>query len=108
MISPNFTGEMQSMAFCHKIEAAYKEVNKWKRNVFHVPTGKAGTMVVSELSRILGEYGSKSPIEKIARSVAMTIPHLLLQKPHAKSKQGIMSLVSKGGLTCGGMGTLRT
>ena len=88
MRSPNFTwgNAVDGPTFCHKIEAAYKEVTKWRRNVFNVPTGKAGTMFVNELSRLLGEYGSKSPMEKIAISAAMIIPHLLLQKPHAKSK----------------------
>ena len=77
MRSPNSTwgNVVNGLTFCHKIEAANKEVTKWRRNVFNVPTGKAGTMFVNELSRPLDEYGSKSPMEKIAISAAMIIPH---------------------------------
>ena len=86
--SPNFTwgNAVDGPTFCHKVEAAYKGVTKWRRNIFNIPTGKAGTMFVNELSRLLGEYGSKSPMEKYTISAAMIIPHLLLPKSHAKSK----------------------
>ena len=88
MRSPSFTwgNAVDGSTFCRRIGTAYQEVTKWRRNVFNVPTGKAGTMVVNELSRLFCEYGSKSPMEKIAITAAMTIPHLMLQKPHAKSK----------------------
>ena len=82
--SPSFTwgNVVDGPTFCRKIRAAYDEVTRWRRNVFNVPTGKAGTMFI----HVLCEYGSESPTEKIAISAAMIIPHLLLQKPHAKSK----------------------
>ena len=63
MRRPNFTwgNTVDSQTFCHKIEAVYKEVMKWRRNVFNVPTGKAGTAFVNELSRLLASMAVNHP-----------------------------------------------
>ena len=41
---------------------------------------------VAELARLFEAYATESPIEAFAIKAAMTMPALLLQKPHAKSK----------------------
>ena len=58
----------------------------WKRNLFKVPSGKAGKAFTRELSRMFSAYAERSALESVAMKAAMTMPALLLQKPNAKSK----------------------
>ena len=80
--SDSTDGEFFSM----KIHEAYREVIRWKRNVFLVPSGRAGEKFVGEMSRLFKAYGESTPLESIALTAVMSMPHLLLQKPHPKSK----------------------
>ena len=72
--------------FQKSVELAYKEVVKWKRNIFLVPSGKVGERFVDELSKMFRAYGESTAMEPAAITAAMTMPALLLQKPHPKSK----------------------
>jgi hypothetical protein len=67
------------------LKQAYNEVTRWKRNLFMVPSGKVGESFVGELASMYRSYG-ESCREEIALMAAMTMPALLLQKPHPKSK----------------------
>ena len=71
--------------FAAAILDAYGEVVKWKRNVFLIPSGKVGDFV-SETSRLLRAFGESTPLESVAFTAVMVMPHLLLQKPHSRSK----------------------
>ena len=85
--APNFRwGEKDGESFSHSINQCYNEIVHWKRNLFKVPSGKAGKMFTSELTRLFRAYADQSAIESIALTAAMVMPSLLLQKPHAKSK----------------------
>ena len=72
--------------FAAAILDAYGEVVKWKRNVFLIPSGKVGDHFVSETSRLLRAFGESTPLESVAFTAVMVMPHLLLQKPHSRSK----------------------
>ena len=87
MTEPNFTlGALGGATFCSAVSAAYHEVVHWKRNLFSVPHGKAGTAFVVELSKLYRSYGEGSAMESIVLSAAVFMPAPLLQKPHARSK----------------------
>ena len=58
----------------------------WRRNIFDVPTGNAGTAFVLELSRLFRAYAEGSALESIALKAALTMCTLLLQKPSRTSK----------------------
>lgn len=58
----------------------------WKRNLFKVPSGKAGTTFVRELSCMFRAYADRSALESVAMKAVMVMPALLLQKPHPRSK----------------------
>ena len=58
----------------------------WRRNLFKVPSGKAGRTFVHELSRLFQAYAESSALEGVAMKSAMIMPALLLQKPHSRSK----------------------
>ena len=89
MAEAHFTwesGEVSAEQFIKSVKAAYSEVVHWRRNVFSVPSGKAGKAFVSEMAWLFQSYAEGSPLESIAITAAMILPPLLLQKPTPKSK----------------------
>ena len=68
------------------ITSAYAEIAHWRRNVFLVPSGKAGKDFVKEITRLFSAYADASAMEGIAIKTAMVACTLLLQKPHSTSK----------------------
>ena len=54
--------------------------------MFQIPSGAAGKKFVAELSRLFNAFAMESDQEAIALKAAMTLPALVLQKPHKKSK----------------------
>ena len=78
--------EVSSEQFIQSINTAYAEVVHWKRNIFYVPSGKAGKAFANELARLFRSYADSSALECIALKAAMILPPFLLQKPTPKSK----------------------
>ena len=76
------TGEELSQT----INTYYEEVVHWKKNIFKIPSGNAGKAFVNELVRLLRAYSDDSAMEGIALKAVMTMPALLLQKPHTRSR----------------------
>ncbi len=68
MNAPSFAWSelMDGQSFSHTITAAYAEVIHWGRNLFHVPSGKAGISFVNTLSTLFRAYGEGSALESIA------------------------------------------
>ena len=77
---------MDSSTFMQDLDKAYNTVVHWKRNLFRVPSGNVGKLFVLELTRLYDAFASKSSLESIALQATIVIPHLLLQKPHSRSK----------------------
>ena len=65
---------------------AYDEAIHWRRNLFSVPVGRAGTQFVNELARLFQSFADGSALEGVALKAAMLLPILLFQKPHFKSR----------------------
>ena len=85
--TPNFHwGNLNAEDFSHVITCASAEIVHWRRNVFMVPSGKAGKRFVQELTRLFSAYADASAMEGIAIKAVMTACSLLLQKPHSGSK----------------------
>ena len=74
-------GNVSGPDFCSSIEAAYDEIVHWRRNLFSVPTGRAGKLFVQELARLWRAYASASALERMALRASMAMCTLLLQKP---------------------------
>jgi hypothetical protein len=68
------------------LSSAYMEIVHWKPNLFMVPSGIQGKAFVNELARMFNAFANESALESIAITAAMSMPALLLQKPHVKSK----------------------
>ena len=79
-------GDMDGETFSCALNRIYNEIIHWKRNLFKVPSGKAGTAFVRELSRMFRAYADRSALESVALKAAMVMPALLFQKPHPLSK----------------------
>ena len=87
MSAANFKwGAADGLAFTQAIDRAYAEIVHWRRNIFLLPSGKAGRDFIRELSRLFLSYAESKPMERIAIKDAMTMPSLLLQKPDITSK----------------------
>ena len=79
-------GDVEGAEFAQTISDAYSEVVHWKRNIFMVPSGAEGKEFVAEMARLFQSYADGSAMEGLAITAVMTMPALLLQKPHARSK----------------------
>ena len=77
---------LQGKVLFDTINDTYKEVIRWRRNLFKVPTGKAGQEFVAELTNCLKHFSTGTSLQPIALKMAMIIFPLLLQKPSRKSK----------------------
>ena len=65
-----------------------------EKNLFLLPTGKAGKSYMDEITGLMNEWLQKSPLKNIAFKVIMIMPNLLLQKPSkcSKSKEHLKAL----------------
>ena len=53
---------------------AYREVVKWKRNVFLIPSRKVRELFVYETSRLLRAFGKSTPLESVVFTTVMVMP----------------------------------
>ena len=58
----------------------------WRKNLFLLPSRKAGRKFIGEVSRLMSEWLHDSPLKDIEFKAIMAMPSLLLQKPSQKSK----------------------
>ena len=77
---------MDSKCAVQLLNVIYSEIVHWRRNVFNVPSGKAGKGFVTELARLIRAYAETSSLEAIALKAVMVMPALLLQKPSRTSR----------------------
>ena len=68
------------------ISATYREVISWRKNIFMLPRGKAGTDFLKELSRLLYLFIDDTKWSRIALSLVHIFLPLMLQKPSRKAK----------------------
>ena len=79
-------GSCDGSEFQEAILGAYNQVVHWRSNIFKIPSGKAGKLVVKELTRLFKAYAEATTLESVAVTAAMVLPSLILQKPHRSSK----------------------
>jgi len=85
--NPEFSwGTLDSSSFSTVLDNAYDETVHWRKNCFKIPHGNAGKSFVNELARLFQAFATGSALESVALKAAMTLPPLLLQKPHRNSK----------------------
>ena len=81
---PSFRwGDVPGSEFVSNVNNMYDEVIQWRRNLFSVPVGKAGTQFVQEMARLFQSFANGSALEGIT---IKAMPILLLQKTNFKSR----------------------
>ena len=68
------------------VSTVYEQVVYWKKNLFLLPSGKAGKQYIDETTKLINEWLQESPLKDIALKSIMIMPNLLLQKSSQKSK----------------------
>lgn len=79
-------GDLSGEEFTKAIDDAYAQVIHWRPNLFKIPSEACGKQFVTELTHLFNTFALESDMESIALKAAMTLPPLMLQKTHAKSK----------------------
>ena len=68
------------------ISSIYEEIITWRKNLFMVPRGKAGTELIKELARIIRLFTIPTKWTRVALAMLHIFLPLMLQKPSKKSK----------------------
>jgi hypothetical protein len=79
-------GVLKGTDITSAVNHAYSAVVRWKKNLFRVPSGKAGQDFIDEVVKTINSYISGSHFESVALTMTMIIFPLLLQKPSRNSK----------------------
>ena len=79
-------GGLSGHVFSSLIDDAYSQIVHWRSHLFKVPSRSTGKRFMAEIARLFEAFAIESALEAVALKAAMTLPALLLQKPHAKSK----------------------
>ena len=79
-------GRYPVIEFEENVTFIYEQIVYWKKNLFFLPTGKAGKLFIDELTKLLNAWIDDSPLKKIAMKTDTIMPSLLLQKPSKESK----------------------
>ena len=69
-----------------RMKKAYEKIVFWRKNLFLLPTGKAGKSFIDEITRLLNAWEQNSPMQSMVFTAIMVMPSLLLQKPSKESK----------------------
>ena len=84
---PDFQwGEREGLLVSEELSQIYEEVVFWKKNLFLVPSGRAGKKFVTEMTQLIEAYANGTAMEGIALKALVVLQVLLLQKPHSRSK----------------------
>ena len=79
-------GKITHRELCREVGEIYDEIVHFRRNIFKIPSGRAGKDFITELTYWLKQFNSNAELNSIALKVFMILPTLILQKPSAKSK----------------------
>ena len=85
-IKAKMWGNVCHESFCDKINKIYDEVVHFRRNIFNLPSGRAGKQFIEELIFWLRQFNSNSDLNSVALKAFMVLTSLILQKPSATSK----------------------
>ena len=79
-------GNLSIMDLQQVVSSTYEEAIKWKRNLFMLPSRKAGKEYIDECTRLILDWVNDSPLQSIAIKALIIMPLLLLQKCSKNSK----------------------
>ena len=101
-IHPHLSGDNEQIVWAdwrynalkEKVDSIYEEIVTMRRNMFKVPSGKAGKDLVNEMAFWVKQFNQQTKLNGVALKTLMILPTLLLQKParNSKAKQHLASL----------------
>ena len=71
-------GRYRDIEFKENVTFIYEKIVYWKKNLFLLPTGKAGKLFIDELTKLFNAWIDDSPLKNIAMKAVMIMPTLLL------------------------------
>ena len=79
-------GNISHESFCHTFNSVYDEIVHFRRNIFNLPSGRAGKDFIEELTFCIKRFNSNSDLNSVAFKAFMVLQTVILQKPSAASK----------------------
>ena len=79
-------GNISHESFCDTINSVYDEIVHFRRNIFNLPSGRAGKAFIEELTFCIKRFNSNSDLNSVAFKAFMVLQTVILQKPSAASK----------------------
>jgi len=79
-------GIIDGKTFTKNVNNVYEKIVYWKKNLFMLPTGKAGKVYIDEMTKLLNSWSNETSLMNVAFKALMIMPNLLLQKPSKTSK----------------------
>ena len=79
-------GNISHASLCNTIKSVYDEIVHFRRNIFNIPSGRAGKSFIEELTFWIRQFNANADLNSIALKAFMVLPTLILQKPSATSK----------------------
>ena len=77
---------IDKVTFAKTINEIFEDTITWKKNLFLVPTGKAGKEYITLKAEWLNKFNTGSTHKYLALKTFFILPNLLLQKPSPTSK----------------------
>ena len=79
-------GNISYQSLSNDINNIYDEIVHFRKNIFNIPSGRAGKMFIDELTFWLKQLNYILELNSIALKAFMVLPSLILQKPSSTSK----------------------
>ena len=79
-------GNYTSHEFDANVSTVYEQIVYCKKNLFLLPSRKAGKQYIDETTKLMNKWLQESPLKDVAFKAVMIMPNLLLQKPSKNSK----------------------
>ena len=79
-------GNTSYQSLSNDINNIYEENVHFRKNIFNIPSGRAGKMFIDELTVWLKQLNYNLELNSIALKAFMVLPSLILQKPSSMSK----------------------
>ena len=79
-------GNISYQNLSNDINNIYEEIVHFRKNIFNIPSGRAGKMFIDELTFWLKQLNYNLELNSIALKAFMVLPSLILQKPSSTSK----------------------
>ena len=88
------SAEVDEKEFIERLQQIHEKAAYWKRNLFLLPSGKAGRSFIDEIASLLKNWIAGAAFDNTAFKAVMVVPRLLSHKPskNSKAKEHLIAL----------------